>query len=188
MRRLESLAGARAPIESRLDMWKAESEFITDAEKKIGECLPLFGHRNWIVVTDSAYPAQSKPGIETVVMDANHMHVVGRVFNAISAQRHVKAKVYVDKELAFVAERDAPGVLDYRRELDALSAGNAVTHLPHEQIIHKLDQAAEMFRVLIVKTDGTIPYTSVFFELDCEYWNADAEQRLRQAMLVAETE
>jgi hypothetical protein len=26
----------------------------------------------------------------------------------------------------------------------------------------------------------TIPYTSVFFELDCGYWNADAEQRLRQ--------
>ena len=61
------------------------------------------------------------------------------------------------------------------------------TRLPHEQIIHKLDQAAEMFRVLILKTDGTIPYTSVFFELDCGYWNADAEQRLRQAMLVAET-
>jgi hypothetical protein len=32
----------------------------------------------------------------------------------------------------------------------------------------------------------TIPYTSVFFELDCGYWNAEAEQRLRQAMPVAE--
>jgi hypothetical protein len=32
----------------------------------------------------------------------------------------------------------------------------------------------------------TIPYTSVFFELDCGYWNAAAEQRLRKAILEAE--
>ena len=25
----------------------------------------------------------------------------------------------------------------------------------------------------------TIPYTSVFLQLDCKYWSADAEQRLR---------
>ena len=106
--------------ESRLQMWKAESEFIPDREKKITESLALFGHRNWIVVTDSAYPAQSKPGIETVVIDANHMRVVSRVFSAISASRHVRAKTYVDKELSFVAERDAPGVQDFRNELDAL--------------------------------------------------------------------
>jgi len=32
--------------------------------------LPLFGHRNWIVVADSAYPAHSMPGIETIVSGA----------------------------------------------------------------------------------------------------------------------
>ena len=45
-----------------------------------------------------------------------------------------------------------------------------------------LDQSAQLFRVLIIKTEMTIPYTSVFFELDCGYWNADAEQRLREAI------
>jgi hypothetical protein len=63
-----------------------------------------------------------------------------------------------------------------------------VERLPHEQIIHKLDECAEVFRILIIKTDMTIPYTSVFFELDCSYWNATAEERLRQAMRVAEAE
>ncbi len=52
----------------------------------------------------------------------------------------------------------------------------------HEQIIARLDQAAQVFRVLIIKTDLTIPYTTVFFELDCGYWSAEAEQRLRQAI------
>jgi hypothetical protein len=45
-----------------------------------------------------------------------------------------------------------------------------------------LDRAAGLFRVLIVKTNMTIPYTSVFLELDCAYWNADAEKRLRSAI------
>jgi hypothetical protein len=58
-----------------------------------------------------------------------------------------------------------------------------VKQLPHEQIIQKLDQSAQVFSILIVKTDMTIPYTTVFFELDCGYWNAGAEERLREAML-----
>ena len=56
------------------------------------------------------------------------------------------------------------------------------TSLPHEQIIAKLDQSAQTFRVLVVKTEMTIPYTSIFFKLDCAYWSADAERRLRASM------
>jgi hypothetical protein len=36
--------------------------------------------------------------------------------------------------------------------------------------------------VLLIKTKMRIPYTSVFFELDCGYWNAQGEKRLRAAM------
>jgi len=28
----------------------------------------------------------------------------------------------------------------------------------------------------------TIPYTSVFIRLDCKYWSAEAEKRLRENM------
>ena len=53
---------------------------------------------------------------------------------------------------------------------------------PHEEIIHLLDEAAKTFKVLIVKTTMTIPYTSVFLCLDCAYWNAEAERQLREAL------
>jgi L-fucose mutarotase/ribose pyranase (RbsD/FucU family) len=148
--------------------------------------LPLFGHRNWIVVADAAYPAQSKPGIETIVANADQVHVVRRVIEAILSCSHIRANVYADKELAFVEEIDAPGIAEYRKQLDAALYGAKVSHIPHDEIIHKLDLSAEVFRILIIKTDMTIPYTSVFFELDCGYWNAGAEERLRQAMLVAD--
>jgi hypothetical protein len=154
----------------------------TDWEARLSNLLPLFGHRNWIVVADAAYPAQSRPGIETLASGADQLHVVRKVMGAIDSAAHVRANVYADKELVFVPEVDAPGVEDYRRDLKVALHGAHVQYIPHEQIIHKLDQSALVFRVLIIKTELTIPYTSVFFELDCGYWNADAEQRLREAI------
>ncbi|MGO9338115.1 MAG: RbsD/FucU domain-containing protein [Terracidiphilus sp.] len=165
------------------------SEFATAAtgwETRFAELLPLFGHRNWIVVADAAYPAQAKAGIETIVAVEGQVNVLRKVLNAIAKSKHVRTHVYLDDELRFVPEGDAPGVGNYREELDGLLTNCTPSLLPHEQIIARLDQSAQLFRILIVKTDMAIPYTSVFFEFDCGYWNADAEQRLRQAILQAE--
>ena len=159
-----------------------------DWKAKLNAILPLFGHRNWIVVADSAYPVQSREGIETIVSGDGQLDVVQHVLDAVTACRHIRANVYADKELAYVAEADAPGVVDYCRKLEAMLGGARVAHIPHEQIIQKLDQSAQVFRILLIKTEMTIPYTSVFFELDCGYWSAEAEQRLRKAMSAAASE
>ncbi|MGD0470933.1 MAG: RbsD/FucU domain-containing protein [Terriglobales bacterium] len=153
-----------------------------DWKRELKALLPLFGHRNWIVVADSAYPAQSRPGIDTIVSGVGQIEAARRVLDAIAASKHVRARIYLDQELEFVAEADAPGVSRYRTQLAELLKSAKATTLPHEQIIARLDQAAQLFRVLIIKTELTIPYTSIFFELDCGYWCAEAEQRLRRAM------
>jgi hypothetical protein len=49
-------------------------------------------------------------------------------------------------------------------------------------IIEQLDQAGESFKVVIIKTDLVLPYTSVFIRLDCGYWSAEAEAALRESM------
>jgi D-ribose pyranose/furanose isomerase RbsD len=165
------------------------SEFALAAtgwEAQFAALLPLFGHRNWIVVADAAYPAQSKAGIDTVVAGADQVQVLRKVLNAIAASRHIRANLYLDEELRFVPELDAPGVANYRAELDILLRDFTPRRLPHEQVFARLDAAAQLFRVLIIKTDMTIPYTSVFFELDCGYWNAEAERRLRETILQAD--
>jgi hypothetical protein len=110
------------------------------------------------------------------------------VLDAIAGSRHVSAKVLVDAELDFVAEIDAPGVAEYREQLKALLYGAHVERLAHERIIHKLDECAQVFRVLVIKTEMTIPYTSLFFELDCDYWNAAAEERLRRAIATSKVQ
>ena len=163
----------------------AASQVHSSWKQTLAARLPLYGHRNWIVIADAAYPDQSRDGIETIATGADQITVVKEVLAALGKTTHVKPTVYTDAELKFVDEKDAPGIDAYRTELDKLLGGRPVTVLPHEQIIAKLDQAGLTFRVLILKTTLTVPYTSVFLQLECGYWNADAEKRLRASIEAA---
>ena len=149
---------------------------------KLEKKLPELGHRNWIVVADSAYPRQNASGIETLTTGCDQIDVLEVVLKAIQEAPHVRAIVQLDQELEYVTEGDAPGVTAYRDRLKVLLENRAVQVKPHETIIADLDQASEMFNVLVLKTTMTVPYTSVFFQLDCAYWSADQENRLRQAL------
>jgi hypothetical protein len=155
-------------------------------ERQLRESLPLFGHRNWIVIADAAYPAQSKPGIETVLAAGDQIAVARKALAAIRNYKHIRARVHMDRELRFLAESDAPGVTAYRRQLDALFQDSNRSEILHEQIIARLDQSASLFRILIIKTEMTIPYTSIFFELECGYSSAETEERLRLTMQLSE--
>ena len=158
------------------------SKMNSDWKKTLQQILPVYGHRNWIVVADSAYPDQQSEGIETIVSHADQMDVLRQVLSEIAASKHVRPRIYLDRELKFVKEQDAPGVEDYRKQLYEMLDKAGIHAVAHEQIIEKLDKAGEKFKVLLIKTNMTIPYTSVFLQLDCAYWSDDAEKRLREAM------
>ena len=161
---------------------KARKTVAEPWKKVLLDCLPRYGHRNWIVVADSAYPLQSSTGIRTLVCHDSQFGVLHAVLAAIGKHQHVKPVVYTDAELQFVDAQDVPAISAYRKQLAATLGKVNVQVLPHEQIIAKLDKTSVMYEVLILKTDLTIPYTSIFLELDCRYWNAEAEKRLRDSM------
>jgi hypothetical protein len=165
-----------------LSVFSQRKGALLSLRRLLRQRVPVYGHRNWIVIADSAYPAQSRAGIETIVTDGEQLAVVREVFNQLGEYRHVRPTVYLDAELPYVAEKYAPGIGAYRDWLKKLLGERAVHSLPHEQIIDKLDQAGEKFNVLILKTNLTLPYTSVFLELDCGYWSSEAERRLRETM------
>jgi len=165
-------AADRATADHAGDEWKTV----------VKQRLKLYGHRNWIVIADSAYPEQSADGIETIVSNSDQLDVLKEVISDISASKHVHAIPHTDKELKFLSDSDAPGVSAYREKLFALLPDAQTNSQLHEDIIHKLDVVSKTFRVLIIKTNMTVPYTSVFLQLDCAYWPSDAEQRLRAKM------
>lgn len=145
------------------------------------------GHRNWIIVADMAYPKQSKEGITTIYTGENQIETVKKVLGRINAAPHIQANVYLDKELDFVNEQYAKGISTYREELEPI-IGKEVQKILHEELIGKLDKAAEMFNVLILKTEMVLPYASVFFELECGYWSSEAENDIREIMKQNNTE
>ena len=153
--------------------------------EKLNQQLPLLGHRIWIVIADAAYPWQTAPGIETVATQADQITVVKAVLDALAKQRHVRPIIYTDAELKWVPETPAPGITAYREALTRILGERPVQSLPHDQIISKLDESGQKFHVLLLKTKLTLPYTSVFLQLDCGYWSVEAERQLRQAIPAA---
>ena len=120
-------------------------------EELLKDRLQLYGHRNWVAIADSAYPAQSRQGIETVAAREEQTNVLGKAIALLRECQHIKPVIYTDEELRFVAEEDAPGISSYREKLNGLLAGFDVCVLPHEEIISRLDRAVISFACSLSK-------------------------------------
>jgi hypothetical protein len=174
----------------REDEAEEEGQAMTNAQAavapawmdKLAGYLPALGHRNWIVVADSAFPLQISPGIETIVTGEDHFAVLEKVLKAVNQAKHIRPKIWLDKELGFVTEDLAPGADEVRRRLDEALKGRGAAPVLHEELIARLDQAGRAFKIVMVKTTLAVPYTSVFLELDCGYWPSENEAKMREKM------
>jgi hypothetical protein len=151
--------------------------------QRLSQAMPLLGHRNWILIVDSAYPLQISPGIETIDTNASHIDVLRTVMKEIDHSIQIRPEIFTDAELPFVSDSDAPGASAYREQISELFRGyDVVRSQPHEELLSKIDAAGKVYHVLVLKTNMTIPYTSVFIRLDCKYWSEEQERNLRARM------
>lgn len=151
-----------------------------DWEKTVRQQLPFLGHRNWIVITDMAYPLQSSPGITTLYADAPATEVLASVKQMIDQAPHVYAHIYQDEELSLLNEQLCPGIDAFRSGIQKILVSDPASLIAHEQLIARLDSVANQFQVILIKTNQTLPYTSIFMELDCKYWNAEKQAELNR--------
>ena len=154
----------------------------SDWKADLAQRLPLLGHRNWILIADSAYPLQTSPGIETIETNADQVEVVQYVLGQINSSIHVRPEIFMDAELPYVPEQDAPGANAYRKAIAQVLNGYKIGSVLHDKLIAEMGQSSQSFRVLVLKTNLTVPYTSVFIRLNCKYWPSDAESRMRAQM------
>ncbi len=148
---------------------------------KFMETLQLLGHRNWILIVDKAYPLQSANGIDYINTGESHEDVLKYVLGEVAAASHIKPAIYTDKEfdyLSAIGEKEAQMV----EAMKAAFEGYEVQSILHDEIFTKLDSASKLFNVMVIKTESTVAYSSVFVELDCGYWTAEKEAQLRAAM------
>jgi hypothetical protein len=154
----------------------------SDWRQIFAQRLPAYGHRNWIVVADSAYPSQTREGIETIVSQRGQIEVLKVVLDELAKSRHVVPVPWTDSELKYLNEEETPGITKYREELGALLKGRDSQSLAHEQILAKLDEVSRLYKVLVIKTTMGTPYTTVFLQLDCAYWTPAQDEKLRLRM------
>jgi len=152
---------------------------------KVAAEMPLLGHRNWILIVDSAYPLQSSPGVETIETHASQLDVLQTVLGVVNSSIHVRPVIQMDAELPFIPDADAPGASAYRAQVAKVLKNYSIESLPHDKIIANVAEIGSQFHVLVLKTTMAIPYTSVFIRLNCKYWSDESEQRMRAKMAAA---
>jgi D-ribose pyranose/furanose isomerase RbsD len=181
-RRLGALILPVAILAASPALSRAQAQPRTDWHAEVQRSLPLLGHRNWIEIVDSAYPLQISPGVQVIETHASELEVLREVLKQVDQSIHVRPLVYMDAELPYVPEADSPGAAKFREQVHTVLGNRKVTSLLHEDLLQKIADAGKTYQILVLKTNLTIPYTSVFLQLDCKYWSADAEARLRDAM------
>lgn len=142
----------------------------------------LLGHRNWILVVDKAFPQQTAPGMDIIDTNADLLTVLDFTLRQIDSSTHVKPIIYCDAELQHITREQVPEIDAFRDSLARTLKGVKPEVILHDAVFGKIDEASKLFKVLVLKTNGTIAYSSVFLELDCKYWSAEKEAALRRAM------
>ncbi len=152
--------------------------------KELNNVLPLLGHRNWILVVDKAYPLQSSKGISYLNSGEDLNKVLKEVLNLLEKAPHIRPIIYLDKELECMDDELCNGVSDFKITMQRICSNYTFKQIPHEDIFRRLDEAARLFNVVVIKTESLIPYTSVFIELDCGYWSEEKEKNLRNKIVL----
>ena len=153
-----------------------------DWKQKLQSELSLLGHRNWILVVDKAFPLQNAEGIKTIDTDENLLDVLSYTLEQVENASHVKPIIYTDKELGYMSPAMVPEIDKYRESLAGIIGESDIRELLHDTVFVKIDEASKLFSILVLKTNETIPYSSVFLELDCRYWSSEKESGLRELM------
>ncbi|MCL1920232.1 MAG: hypothetical protein FWG50_04010 [Kiritimatiellaeota bacterium] len=178
---------AREQARERMEQLREQRERMMQErpmewKREFQRSLPLMGHRNWILVVDKAYPWQSGNGITTINTGMPLVKVLEEVVTALGASTHAKPVFYTDKEMESMTEDMAKGVDAYREQLKKVLEGQTTQAILHDDVFPKIDAAAKLFNIFVLKTEETIAYSSVFIELDCAYWGPEKEKALREKM------
>ncbi|MFA6677388.1 MAG: RbsD/FucU domain-containing protein [Bacteroidales bacterium] len=151
-------------------------------EQELDSLLPLMGHRNWIAIVDSAYPYQSNESIMTIDTSEDIISVTDKVLKLLNKADHIRPIIYRDAEFDYMDDDLLLGTKQLKVGFNNIFEDLALTTIPHDDIFSLFEKAASLFKIIILKTNCKIPYSSTFISLDCGYWPSDKETALRKKM------
>lgn len=140
------------------------------------------GYGNWIVIAEASFPVHSRRGVRTLVVDGEIPDVLDQVVTALEYSESVKPFFTTARELPYVQNDRAPGIDMFRGQLQTALHGHATRQMDYRALGLLLESEANKFAVLVLKTKTALPYTSVFIELQSNYWDVESERAMRQQM------
>ena len=162
--------------------FRTENDLTDNWKKQLNLQLLLLGHRNWILVVDKAFPAQNAAGIVTINTGEPLLPVLQYTLDQIKSSTHVKPLIFTDKELNYITVAQVPEIEKFKTKLFGIIPKDQAQTMLHDSVFVKIAKASELFRIVVLKTEQVIPYSSVFLQLDCKYWPAENEKQLRESM------
>lgn len=152
------------------------------ARKRIAPNLLQLGARNWVVIADPTCPLPAGTGIVCVNVPTNSIDTFREVLELLELGGSLVPRIWVSNELSVVPEQRAPGITNHRNELEKLLLGRFHYTVDNRIIDMQLSRAAKDFRLLYIRTNTRLPYSSIAIELDSGYWNSDAEAEVQQRL------
>lgn len=147
--------------------------------------LRALGARNWIIIADPSFSAMSGPGAKVVLTDKTSSEVLPCVLDTLETLGHAEPRIYIPLELSYLEESLAPGIKTYNKEIKKLTTGRNTQEIHNETLRRLMLEAAKNYQVLVIKTTTSLPYSSLYIELDSGYWNDESqrllEERIQQA-------
>lgn len=137
------------------------------------------GYRNWIVIAEASFPAQSRPGVRQVNASVDVPEALDYVLKALEQTENVRPQLYVTREVRSLENDFAPGIDELRKRTQVSLHGHETTELDQQSLLTLLEDANRSFDVLVIRTTTALPYSSIFLELQPGYWDVDSETRLR---------
>jgi hypothetical protein len=138
------------------------------------------GYRNWIVIAEASFPAQSRPGVRQVVAPVEIPEALDYVLHALEKTEDLRPRIFVTRECRSVENDFAPGIDEFRKRAQDSIHGHETTELDQQSLLTLLEDANRSYDVLVIRTRTALPYSSVFLELQPGYWDAASESRLRE--------
>ena len=160
----------------------AQAAHRSEWQNTVDQDLPLLGHRNWILIVDSAYPLQSSPEWKRwKPMPTRSRWFVTSLVGSRSPFTCAPTYLWMP---SFPTSRKRTRRVrpPTATPSPSSSTGRTSNRSCTRRLIAEVDRAGQMVHVLVLKTRLAVPYSSVFIRLNCKYWGDDAEERLRSKM------
>jgi len=151
----------------------------------VGAEVQAMGYGNWIVIADASYPYQEVEGFRTIIATEEIPEVLDHVLKEMEKFQHTRPSFFVPRELRYISNDQAPGIDFYRGELTEALHGYTPRELELSILENIVSESAKKYSVLVIKTTTTLPYSTVFLDLDSGYWDRAAEQELRARILAS---